>query len=216
MAIDPRSILPTKINLINLRRNLNTIVKIRKILEDKRDVLLLNIRIVSNEYAKVQKTVIEKLEKAYEMYFLALSESGFSSLDIIEKSISKTVRINIGERAAFGIKVPVLAVDRESLQDPSYLSTTLPITIAIASRILKDVLEDLIKMVEAEATLNRLIDELRNTQKLINALDYVIVPNYRLAIKRIKLVLEERMREDFTRLKLMKRKLLARGAEVRR
>ncbi len=211
MAIDPRSILPTKINLINLRKSLATITKIRKILEDKRDVLLLNIRVVSNEYAKVQRSVIEKLNRAYEMYFTALSESGFHSLYLVERTVDKTARINVGERAAFGIRVPVLSIDKSTLQDPSSTPATVPLTMVIASRILKDALEDLIKMVEAEATLNRLIEELRNTQKLINALDYVIVPNYRLAIKRIKLVLEERMREDFIRLKLMKKKLLARA-----
>ncbi len=212
MAIDPRSILPTKINLINLRKSLATITKIRKILEDKRDVLLLNIRVVSNEYARVQRSVIEKLNRAYEMYFTALSESGFHSLYLVERTVDKTARINVGERAAFGIRVPVLSIDKSTLQDPSSTPATVPLTMVIASRILKEALEDLIKMVEAEATLNRLIEELRNTQKLINALDYVIVPNYRLAIKRIKLVLEERMREDFIRLKLMKKKLLARVA----
>jgi len=70
---------------------------------------------------------------------------------------------------------------------------------------------ELVKLSELEATINRLLIELRNTQKLINSLDYYIIPLYQNVIKKIRLVLEERSREEFVRLKIMKSKLILRA-----
>jgi len=89
MAIDPRSVLPTKINLINLRRSYATIRRIRRVLEDKREVLLLNIRIAIEEFTRLQNSVREKLRKAYEKYSIAVSQAGLIGLRSIESSIRK-------------------------------------------------------------------------------------------------------------------------------
>jgi V/A-type H+-transporting ATPase subunit D len=212
MAIDPRSVLPTKINLINLRRSYATIRRIRRVLEDKREVLLLNIRIAIEEFTRLQNSVREKLRKAYEKYSIAVSQAGLIGLRSIESSIRKTASVIVGERAAFGIKIPVLSIDRESMQKPEYPPGTTPYSLDVSIELLREALEEIVKLAEAEAALKRLIEELRRTQKLINAIDYLIIPNYVNAIKRIRNVLEERMREEFIRLKLMKKKLVARGA----
>ncbi len=212
MAIDPRAILPTKINLINLRRSYNTIRRIRRVLEDKREVLLLNIRLAIEEFTRLQSSVREKLKKAYEEYFLAVVQTGYMGVRSIELSVPKTVFLLVGERAAFGIRIPVLALDKSSIQDPEYPPGTTPYSLDAAVSFLKEALEEIVKLAEAEATLRRLIDELRRTQKLINAIDYIIMPSYAIAIKKIRMFLDERMREDFIRLKVMKKKLIVRGA----
>ncbi len=212
MAIDPRAVLPTKINLINLRRSYNTIRRIRRVLEDKREVLLLNIRLAIEEFTMLQSSVREKLRKAYDEYFLTVVQTGYVGMRSIELSIPKTASLLIGERAAFGIRIPVLTLDKNSIQKPEYPPGTTPYSIDIAVKLLREALEEIVKLAEAEATLRRLIDELRRTQKLINAIDYIIIPSYTSAIKRIRMFLDERMREDFIRLKVMKKKLIARGA----
>jgi len=212
VAIDPRAVLPTKINLINLRRSYATIRRIRRVLEDKREVLLLNIRVAIEEFTRLQSSVREKLRRAYEKYGSAVVQAGYVGLKSIEASIPKTASVLVGERAAFGIKIPVLSVDRESIQRPLYPPGTTPYSLDAAVELLREALEEIVKLAEAEATLRRLIEELRRTQKLINAIDYIVIPNYASAIKRIRSVLEERMREEFIRLKIIKKKLIARGA----
>lgn len=211
MALDPRQTLPTKINLINLRRSLVTINRIRKILEDKREVLLLNIRIALEKYSEIRRRVFEKLEKAYQTYFLTISELGFVTINSMAGSTPKTVEITMGERAAFGIKVPIIEIEEETFQSPltSFFFTTSQM-IRLNNE-LKDLMIELVKLSELEATINRLLIELRNTQKLINSLDYYIIPLYQNVIKKIRLVLEERSREEFVRLKIMKSKLILRA-----
>ena len=62
-------------------------------------------------------------------------------------------------------------------------------------------------VVESENAILSLAKELEKTQRLINALEYVIMPNYEESMKLISAVLEEREREDFTRLKHVKKVL---------
>ncbi|MGC9148015.1 MAG: V-type ATP synthase subunit D [Sulfolobales archaeon] len=211
MALDPRQTLPTKINLIMLRRALTIITKVRKILEDKREVLLLNIRVALEKYAELRRRVFDKLDKVYEEFFEVSSELGYIYINTLSKITPKTLTIIIGERSAFGIKVPVIELDERSIKEPnSSMFFTSPY-IDHLIRDMKDLLMDLVKLSELEATINRLIMELKNTQKLINSLDYYVIPTYQSVIKRIRLVLEERSREEFIRLKMMKSKLISRG-----
>ena len=57
---------------------------------------------------------------------------------------------------------------------------------------------------EYENAIFRLAKELEKTQKLINALEYVIMPQYQSSMTFIKSTLEEREREEFVRLKKVK------------
>jgi V/A-type H+-transporting ATPase subunit D len=60
------------------------------------------------------------------------------------------------------------------------------------------------KAAEYENAIFSLAKELERTQKLINALEYIIIPQYQDAIYFIKATLEEREREEFVRIKKVK------------
>ena len=60
------------------------------------------------------------------------------------------------------------------------------------------------KAAEYENAIFSLAKELQRTQKLLNALEYVIIPQYDSAISFIRATLEEREREEFVRLKKVK------------
>jgi V/A-type H+-transporting ATPase subunit D len=65
-------------------------------------------------------------------------------------------------------------------------------------------LPQICKAAEYENAIFSLAKELEKTQKLINALEFVIIPQYQNAIAFIKGTLEEREREEFVRLKKVK------------
>ncbi|MEM4007348.1 MAG: V-type ATP synthase subunit D, partial [Nitrososphaerota archaeon] len=66
---------------------------------------------------------------------------------------------------------------------------------------------------EIENTIFRLAEELKKTQRLLNALEYVVIPRYEQAIKFISMTIEEREREEFVKLKHIKRSLEKRKLE---
>jgi V/A-type H+-transporting ATPase subunit D len=73
-----------------------------------------------------------------------------------------------------------------------------------AAKLIKNMLPGICKAAEYENAIFSLAKELERTQKLINALEYVIIPQYQDAIYFIKATLEEREREEFVRLKKVK------------
>ncbi len=204
-----RQVLPTKINLIRLRREYRAIRRIKRVLEEKRDVLLLYIRQTIDEYERSYKRVTEALLKAYEEFMIALGETGFDPIYAFVLSVPPSLKVNIAERVLFAVRVPALKLRKDTLPTllPSPLRTT-PRLVQVRRHLVEG-MEALLRLVETEIALRKLIEELRSTQRLINAIDYQIIPWYESTIKYIKLVLDERMREEVIRLKMLKRKLEA-------
>ena len=71
-------------------------------------------------------------------------------------------------------------------------------------------LHTITKAAELENSIFRLAGELEKTQRIINALEYIIVPGYIDSIKYITATLEAREREDFVKLKHVKKIIEAR------
>ncbi|MEB3861276.1 MAG: V-type ATP synthase subunit D [Desulfurococcales archaeon] len=212
MAVDPRKVLPTKINLIRLRREEKMLRKIRGVMEEKREVLLHYIKSAAEEYNRYQKEVFEAINEIFTEYYLGLAEEGVERASAYSEAVPQTLTVEAGTRVLFAVKTPTFTLKEDTLPPlipPPAASPHLTNSWILMRRLLPSIL----KMAEYEEMLRRLIEELRETQRLINAMDYVILPSYARAIKFIKSVLEERMREDFVRLKMLKRKLEERAME---
>ncbi len=212
MSLEARRVLPTKINLIRLRKEEQVIKKIRKVLDEKRNVLLLYVREAIEEYEEKYRKATELLEDAYKFYYKALMKTGYEKVKSVAETVPRTFRITVGERALFAVKVPTIIPQTETLGKPSYDLAEVPPELVEASTKLKEAMFNMLKLVETEVALRSLIEELRKTQRLINAIDYALLPAYDRAIRYIRLILDERMREEFIRLKMLKRKLAERGA----
>jgi len=208
-------VLPTKINLIRLRRELQTMKRIRKVIEEKRDVILLYVRQLAVEYKKAYEEAARKLMDAYQSFFRALvSSGGLENVRPLIEAIPPELSVDQGVRILFAIKAPSFTLIKETIPGAPVTATRLTPDLLEARNRLVEVLESFLKVVETEAAIRRLLQELKDTQRLLNALDYSIIPGYEQSIKYIKLVLDDRMREEVIRLKTMKRRLAKmRGAE---
>ncbi len=210
MAVDPRKVLPTKINLIRLRRELAMMKRIRRVMEEKREVLLHYIMSTAGEYARYQEEVYRELMKVYDSYYIGAASEGLDRVRSYVEAYPWEAEVEVGTRVLFAVKTPTFKL--ASVEKPRLFPPGTDPRLVESIEDMQRLMEKLLRLAEYEETLNRLIAELRETQRLINALDYVILPSYQEAIKFIKLKLEERMREDFIRLKMIKRKLEERAA----
>ena len=59
-------------------------------------------------------------------------------------------------------------------------------------------------LARAEGTTFQIANDVRRTQRRVNALNHVLIPRYRRTAKWIELVLEEKDREEFVRTKIIK------------
>ncbi len=213
MAVDPRKVLPTKINLIRLRREYRMMVRIRSLMEEKREVLLHYIKSYAEEYNKYQKEVLAKLNDMFSEYYLGLSSEGLERVEGYTGNVAGTLHVSARSRVLFAVKVPTFHVDKGALP-PLPIPLDADPHLAASFLKLRELTPSILKLAEYEETLRRLIMELKDTQRLINALDYVILPSYSKSINYIKSVLDQRLREDFIRLKTLKKKMEAKTVEA--
>jgi V/A-type H+-transporting ATPase subunit D len=119
---------------------------------------------------------------------------------------NKTVEVNLKYRGTMGVALPVI----ESSGSPHEMLYGLGDTNAAldeASVGFREVILRLPKVAMLEITVWRLAAELRKTQRRVNALEHIFIPNYEATVAFIVSSLEEREREETFRLKWLKTKL---------
>jgi V/A-type H+-transporting ATPase subunit D len=130
---------------------------------------------------------------------------GTSTLESIAESTPSIMEVDVNVRRIVDVKIPTLNVKtRQGGQDLTYGFSETNASVDKAARLIKNMLPNICKAAEYENAIFSLAKELERTQKLINALEFVIIPHYEEAISFIKATLEEREREEFVRLKKVK------------
>jgi V/A-type H+-transporting ATPase subunit D len=199
-----RGVLPTKIELIRIRRSLKVARMVHKILDDKREVLLKRIDEMIEEANKAREDIWAPLEQVYASVFDAYLSLGTGTLESIASLTPSAMEVDVNVRRIVDVKVPTLQVSSKNIESLSYGFADTNAAVDKAAKLIKNLLPGICKAAEFENAIFSLAKELERTQRLINALEYVIMPQYEGAIRFITSTLEEREREEFVRLKKVK------------
>jgi V/A-type H+-transporting ATPase subunit D len=206
VSFDSRRFLPTKINLIRLRRERASLRKIRNILAEKRNALILFIRTYLTEYEKLYQQTYKKLRESEELFGQLAFEMGYDKYIDFTQSFQPKIKINVKTTVVFTIRTQLFVVDEKSYPEIPVFTETPVLALKAISK-WREAFKEYLKVIELEQTIRRLIEELKETQRLINALDNVVLPTLDRAISFIKMILDERAREEFIRAKFIKRRL---------
>ncbi len=199
-----RGVLPTKIELIRIKRSLKVAKMVHKILDDKREVLLKRIDEMIEEANKAREDIWAPLEQVYSSVFDAYLSLGTGTLESIASLTPSAMEVDVNVRRIVDVKVPTLQVSAKNIELLSYGFADTNAAVDKAAKLIKNLLPGICKAAEFENAIFSLAKELERTQRLINALEYVIMPQYGNAIRFITSTLEEREREEFVRLKKVK------------
>jgi V/A-type H+/Na+-transporting ATPase subunit D len=200
-----RRVSATKIELIKIRRSMQVSKMVHKILDDKREVLLKKIDEMIEEANKARGDIWSPLGEIYTSVYNAYMTLGTSTLEAVSDSTPSVMEVDVNVRRIVDVKIPTLQVNtKKASQYLSYGFIETNASVDKAARVIKNILPKLCKAAEFENAIYSLAKELERTQKLINALEYVIIPQYQDAIAFIRATLEEREREEFVRLKKVK------------
>ena len=196
-------VIPTKSNLMTLKKSLDLATVGQSLMDRKKNILVREMLLLLPKVNKIRDKITDVYAKAY----LALQEANIT-LGIVE-DIAKSIPIDEGIRLSFrnvmGVDIPV--VTHESSKP--HLSYGLRSTNSKFDYAYKTFLEarDLtVKLAEIDNAVYSLADGIRKAQKRANALENVVIPNLIENIKYITDVLEEREREEFVRMKVIKSK----------
>jgi V/A-type H+/Na+-transporting ATPase subunit D len=200
-----KNVTATKIELIKIRRSLQVSTMVHKILDDKREVLLKKIDEMIEEANRTRGDIWSPLTDIYSAVYDSYMSLGTSTLESISDSTPGIMEVNVDVRRIVDVKIPTLKIKtKEAGQELSYGFSETNVYVDKASKLIKNMLPQICKAAEYENAIFSLAKELEKTQKLINALEFVIIPQYQNAISFIKGTLEEREREEFVRLKKVK------------
>jgi V/A-type H+-transporting ATPase subunit D len=201
-----KRIAPTKGNLILVKEELILAQEAYELLDRKREVLINELMRYMHELREVQDRFHEKFVKALVQFRMALARMGQADMNRALDFPMVENEFNILHRSVMGVHVLELSIAKPATQPMPGPAQSTP-ELEEAGALMREALEVLGDYVTKIGSVWRLANEVKKTQRRVNALEYIFIPNYRQTRDYIQAVLEENEREEFFRQKRVKSKL---------
>ena len=201
--MDPNTF-PTKGNLIAAKNSLNLANMGYGLMDKKRNILIRELMGLIDEAKGIQSEIDSTFRAAYAALQKANIELGINYVQEISSSIPIENGIRIKARSIMGTEIPHVKYVPDAGQ-PTYAFSTTKESIDIAREAFRKVKDLTIKLSMVENAAYRLASNIKKTQKRANALQNITIPMYSNLVYSITNALEEKEREEFTRLKVIKR-----------
>ncbi len=205
--MDPRSF-PTKGNLILAKNSLTLAKQGYELMDKKRNILIRELMRLIDEAKDIQEQIDTTFTNAYRCLQIANIEHGINTVAQLSYTIPIETSIRIKTRSIMGTEIPLVDFI-ESSNAPSYSFSDTNESIDIARAAFRDVKILTIRLSAIENSAYRLANNIKKTQKRANALKNITIPTYTTLVINITNALEEKEREEFTRLKVIKKRSLA-------
>ena len=201
--MDPNTF-PTKGNLILAKNSLALSLQGFDLMDKKRNILIREMMNLIDEAKGIQSQIDVTFREAYGALQRANMEIGINTVQTISYTVPIEDSIRIKTRSIMGTEIPLVEADtRPAFPTYAYYSTNIALDQAKAS--FEKVKQLSIKLSMIENSAYRLANNIKKTQKRANALKNITIPRYTILTKDIQNALEEKEREEFTRLKVIKR-----------
>ena len=200
--MDPREF-PTKGNLMLAKNSLALARQGYDLMDKKRNVLLKELMALIDEAKEIQEQIDSTFTKAYACLQRANIEHGISKVQQLAFTVPIEESIRIQTRSIMGTEIPHVKYD-EKENNLTYSFSTTSESIDIAREAFREVKDLTIKLSKVENSAYRLASNIKKTQKRANALKNITIPMYTNLVHNINNALEEKEREEFTRLKVIK------------
>ena len=188
---------PTRMELTNLKKKRKVAARGHKLMKDKRDEMVR--RFIA--YARRNKELREqKLSAAMGQFVLARAEMSGEAIEEALAYPARPATVSVDTQHVLSLKMPKLSLETSDTFDYPYgfMNTSAELDSAVAA--FAEVLPMLIELAEVEKICNSLADEIEKTRRRVNALEYVMIPQFDEAIREIKMKLDENDRGNTTRL----------------
>lgn len=201
--MDPNTF-PTKGNLILAKNSLALASQGYDLMDKKRNILLRELMGMIDEAKGIQSEIDSTFTAAYAALQKANIELGINYVQEVAASIPVENSIRIKTRSIMGTEIPLVQFDSQPLS-LAYAFYSTRESLDEARLKFERVKELTAKLSMVENSAYRLASSIRKTQKRANALKNITIPNYKALVANISNSLEEKDREEFTRLKVIKR-----------
>ena len=193
---------PTKGNLMAAKKSLELSSTGYELLDRKRNILIREMMSMIDAAAKLQSEINSTYSDAYEA--LQRANITLGSCDDLAQTVPIDDTLNISFRSVMGVELPTVTLGEgddkrmrfglaasNSMLDEAYLK-------------FQRVKRLTARLAEVENSVYRLADAIKRTQKRANALKNILIPRFEEEVKFIADALDEKEREEFARLKVIK------------
>lgn len=191
---------PTRMELSNLKKRKKVAVRGHKMMKDKRDELVRRFIEFARRNKVLRAEVEEKLSRAMKSFVLARASMSEAEVEEALLYPARAAEVTAGTQHVLSIAVPSLVIQAQEGFTYPYGFATTSADLDLSVQLLAEVLPLLVQLAEIEKTCSRLADEIEKTRRRVNALEYVMIPQFTETIRRIQMKLEENERGNLTRL----------------
>lgn len=193
---------PTKGNLLSSKSYLSFAKTGFSLLDKKQNILIKELMALVGRADEIRK----KIDNIYAEAYSALQQANVSMKNCREVTMSVPPRdgLSLSFRSVMGVEIPIFNFEESK-------DSKLPFGLYDSNSYLdeayfrfKEVLSLTIRYAEIENSIYRLARVIKKTKKRANALKNSIIPKFSHAVKFIGEALEEKEREEFSRLKVIK------------
>jgi V/A-type H+-transporting ATPase subunit D len=203
--LSTENVSPTRINLIQTKWTLKLAESGREVLERKRDILIRELRNSIFEAERAREELLSALAKAYQSLKEANITKGSETVANVALTSSSEANYLFDYKGIMGVSVPNVKFQSKPDVKPNYGFASTSVELDTAFKQFYNVLELIADLARAEGTTFQIANDVRRTQRRVNALNYVLIPRYSSLAQSIELALEEKDREEFVRTKIIKR-----------
>ena len=198
---------PTRMELTRLKGRLKTATRGHKLLKDKRDELMKQFLEIVRRSRELRGKVEAGLERANAAFTVA---SALMSPEMLEQALlypKQSVELDMGTENIMSVNVPVYRFHTRN-EDPTeiypygFAQTSGELDAALEA--LSQVFQDMLELAQVEKTMQLLAADIEKTRRRVNALEYVMIPQFQEKIRYISMKLDENERGNITRLMKVK------------
>lgn len=199
------AIVPTKGNLLARKRSLSLADMGYDLMDKKRNVLIREMMRLIDRAAEIQSQIDRTFSEAY--HSLQVANISLGIIDRIAQGVPPDNTVEIHRHSIMGVEIPSIPPDNTPPKIAYGLQET---NSSLDDAFIKfhEVKKFTRELAGIETTIYRLANTIKRTQKRANALQNIIIPQFTGDIKFISDALEEKEREEFGRLKVIKGKSL--------
>ncbi len=205
-------VFPTKGNLLNMQKSLALAQLGYELLDKKRNILIRELMQMVDTAKELRESIGVTYIEAYSALQMANITHGV--VENIAEGMPVENTVSVSYRSVMGCELPKLSVEKKKLSlDYGFLNTDSNVDKAYISFV--RVKEMTVTLAEVENSIYRLTNSIRKTQTRANALQNIVIPKYQSTVKYISGSLDEKEREEFSRMKVIKAQKMRKRAKYR-
>lgn len=195
------AVLPTKGNLMAAKRSRELAQTGYELMDRKRNILVREMMSLMEDAQRIQQEIDQVFQSAYAALARANIELGLC--DRIAEAVTPDDTLDIRWRSVMGVELPRIPDNTPPLRPDYGFAFTSPAfdDAYIQFARVKDLIR---RMAEVETSIYRLAEAIKKSQKRANALKNIVIPDFDNTIRIITEALEEKERDEFVRMKVIK------------